>query len=288
MARKASFQVKKTPKGWEMPIPGSLSDTGKFRRRYFKTRDEGKAEAQRLRAVAEGRRGRGSQIRPSLAEEAVGAEEILRPFGISLSQCARFYAEHHDSRAKAPILSDAWAASINRRPNHRARTILDFRNWRKALPATLMEMNVRDITVADITAALDATTKGRTTWRNGLSYISTVLRDCVKGGTLEENPAKRVHVQRRPDHSGEVSIYTPAELQALTGACKVYTEGLDRNCSGCAPVFALMAFAGVRPDEAAKLRWEDLSLELPNIHIGPTVAKKARRRSIRINPTLKA
>ncbi|MCW1925738.1 tyrosine-type recombinase/integrase [Luteolibacter arcticus] len=168
------------------------------------------------------------------------------------------------------------------------RTLLDFRNWRKALPDGFMAMNVCDITPDSIASALDETTSGKTRWKNGLGYVRTVLGDCVKTGTLDENPAKRVHVERRPDHAGDVSIYTPEELRRLMDACRDYPSGLDKACAGCAPVFALMAFAGVRPDEAAKIRWEDISLELLNIRIGPSVAKKARRRNIRINPTLKA
>lgn len=288
MARKANFKIRSTPKGWLIHVPASISDTGKLRRRYFATRDEAKVEAQRLRAVAEGRREKAAAIRSALAEDAVAAEEFLKPFAISLAQCARFYASHHDARAKAPTLGDAWTSAISRRPNHRARTLLDYRNWRKALPDAFMAMNVRDITPDTITSALNDTTSGKTTWKNGLGYIRTVLGDCVKAGTLDENPAKRVHVERRPDHSEEVSIYSADELHSLMAACRDYPTGLDRACAGCAPVFALMAFAGVRPDEAAKLRWEDISLELMNIRIGPSVAKKARRRNIRIHCTLKA
>lgn len=288
MARKASFKFKNTPKGWLIHVPASISDTGKLRRRYFATRDEAKAEAQRLRAVAEGRREKGASIRHALAEDAVTAEEILKPFGVNLAQCAKFYAAHHDARAKAPTFSDAWVASIAKRPNHRARTLLDLRNWRKALPDSLMAMNVCDITPEAIGSALDEATAGKTRWKNGLGYIRTVLGDCVKAGTLEENPATRVHVERRPDDASDVSIYSPEELRRLMEACRNYPSGIDKGCAGCAPVFALMAFAGLRPDEAAKIRWEDISLELLNIRIGPSVAKKARRRNVRINPTLKA
>lgn len=147
-------------------------------------------------------------------------------------------------------------------------------------------MNVHDITPKDIERALDETTTGRTRWRTGHRYVRTVLSDCVKRGELEANAAKRVHVERQRDDSAETSIYTPAEMKKLFAACRDYDDGLDRLCSGCAVPFAFMAFAGIRPDEVTKLSWDDVSTELSNIRIGPRIAKKARRRNVRINPTL--
>lgn len=288
MARKASFKVRSTDKGWLLHVPAAISDTGKLRRRYFPTREAAKLEAQRLREVSEGKRERGAAIRHALAEDAVSAEEILKPFGVTLAQCARFYANQHDARAKAPTLSDAWAAAIARRPNHRPRTLLDLRNWKTALPDWLMAMNVRDIEPKDICKALDETTKGKTMRKNGRDYIRTVLGDCVKDRTLDDNPAARVHIERKPDTAEDVSTYTPDELRRLMAACRDYGKGLDKACAACAPAFALMAFAGIRPDEVGKLNWADVSLELHNIRIGPSVAKKNRRRNVRIQPTLAA
>lgn len=272
-----------------MNVPASLSDTGRRRRRYFPTRDKAKAECQRLRELWQGREKSVVDIRHSLAEDAETASAILDRFGVTLTQAAKFYEEHHDTRAKAPTLAEAWERAIDRRPNHRARTLADYRAWKKALPDRFMAMNVHDITAKDIEKALDQTTKGKTRWRTGLRYISAVMGDCIKSGELTENPTKAVHVVRQRDDHAEVSIYSPQELKALFAACKLYPKGsIDRRCAECAVPFAFMAFAGVRPDEVTKLRWEDVSTELENIRIGPTVAKKARRRNVRITPSLAA
>jgi len=288
VAKQASFQIKNTPKGWLLHVPASISDTGKLRRRTFKTRDEAKAEAQRLRAVRDGLRERGVAIRPGLADEAIAAEEMLKPLGVSLTQAAAFYVSHHDTRSKAPSVGDAWENAIVRRPNHRDRTLRDLRAWRKALPDWFLAMNAFDVDAAAIRKALDQTTTGKTRWKTGRSYISAVLSDLVKDGALKENPASRVHIERKPEQVEDVTIYSPEELQGLMTACRNYGEGLDKACAACAPAFALMAFAGIRPDEVSKLRWDDISLELENIRIGPSVAKKARRRNVRINATLRA
>ncbi|MEK7953254.1 tyrosine-type recombinase/integrase [Luteolibacter soli] len=286
MAKNPRFDYRKTPKGWLVNIPGSVSDTGRFRRRYFETRDQAKAECQRLREIYQGGRAKASDITAALAEDATRAAELLAPFNVTLAQAAAFYASHHDTRSKAPTLSEAWRAAIENRPNHRERTIADLRAWRKALPAWFIALNVFDIEPAAIKRALDEVTKGRTRWKSGLRYISSVLGDCVKAGTIAENPVKRVHVERKPDYAADVSIYSPPELKRLMAACRDYDEGIDKRCASCTTAFAVMAFGGVRPEEVAKLRWDDVSLELHNIRIGPTIAKKARRRNVRINATL--
>lgn len=295
MPREASFDYRKTPKGWLVNIPGSVSDTGRFRRRYFTTRDEAKAECIRLKEISKGTRALATDIPADLAADAIRARELLDGFGINLAQAATFYAQHHDKRSKAPILADAWDTALKHRENHRPRTLADIRAWKKALPEWFMAMNCHDITAAHISKALDETTKGATRWKTGMRNVSLVLGDVVKSGAIPENPVKKIQVKRNPETSDEVSIYTPDELKALFDACIDYpmkdekgNVEPDRLCAGCAIPFAFMAFAGIRPDEVTKLRWEDVSLDLLNIRIGASIAKKLYRRNVRINATLAA
>lgn len=289
MPRKPSFNYRKTPKGWLVNIPASVSDTGRYRRRYFKTRDEAKNECARLREISEGNRYKASDISPALAEDAIRAKEILAQHDATLAQVAAYYVEQHDKRSKAPTLTDAWDNAIRHREHHRASTLRDFKAWQRALPKWLMQMNTFDISHHDITKALNETTKGLTRWRSGRRYISAVITPLASNGTIPSNPAKAVQVKRRPEKDDEISIYSPKELKDLFKACKDYPEGeRDRLCASCAIPFAFMAFAGIRPEEITKLKWKDVSVELENIRIGAHVAKKAYRRNVRINPTLAA
>ena len=296
MPREASFDYRKTPKGWLVNIPGSVSDTGRFRRRYFTTRDEAKAECIRLKEISKGIRALATDIPADLAADAIRARELLDGFGINLAQAAAFYAQHHDKRSKAPILADAWDTALKHRENHRPRTLADIRAWKKALPEWFMAMNCHDITAADISKALDETTKGATRWKTGMRNVSLVLGDVVKSGAIHENPVKKIQVKRNPEKADdEVVIYSTAELTALFAACIDHpmkdengkTEK-HRKCAGCAVPFAFQAFAGIRPEEITKLQWKHVSLELGNIRIGADVAKKLYRRNVRINPTLAA
>ncbi len=291
MARKPEFKPIKTRAGWMVSVPPSLAESGKRERCFFKSRDKARDYAESLRERTKKHGEAASAIKPSMAEDATRATEILEPFSITLQQAARFYAHHHDKRSQAPTLADAWTAALDRRANHRERYLADLKAWEKALPGSLLAMNCHDIAPDDIKTALDSVTEGPTRWRNGLAVLSAVLGDVVKDGKLEKNPARAVHVARKVNRDDDVVIYTVDELKALFAACKDYPKAKDeedRLCAACAVPFAVMAFAGVRPDEVTRLRWEDVSLELHNIRVGAGVAKKATRRNVRINPTLAA
>ncbi len=289
MARIAELNYRKTPKGWLVNVPGSLSDTGRFRRRYFTTRDKAKAETQRLNEIQKGQRGLAADISSATAEDAIKARELLAGHNVTLAQAAAFYAQHHDKRAKAPTLRDAWKSAIDHRKNHRPATLESYRKLEKKLPAWFMDMNCHDITPDHIRKALDEYTPGATAWKNGRAYISTVMGDLVKLELIAENPTRKMMVARAEETDDEVVIYTPAELKSLFAACIDYPMGdVDRLCSECVAPFAFMAFAGIRPVEITKLKWENVSLELRNIRIGSTVAKKQYRRNVRINDTMAA
>ncbi len=289
MARIAELNYRKTPKGWLVNVPGSLSDTGRFRRRYFQTRDKAKAECQRLNEIQRGQRGLAADISTATAEDAIKARELLARFNVTLAQAAAFYVQHHDARSKAPTMRDAWKRAVDHRKNHRPATLESYRKMEKKLPSWFMDMNCHDIAPDHIRKALDEYTPGATAWKNGRAYISSVMGDLVKLELIAENPTKKMMVARAEETDDEVVIYTPDELKSLFAACVDYPMGeADRRCSQCVAPFAFMAFAGIRPVEITKLKWENVSVELHNIRIGSTVAKKQYRRNVRINATLAA
>ena len=223
------------------------------------------------------------------AEDAIKARELLAGHNVTLAQAAAFYVLHHDKRAKAPTMRDAWKSAIEHRKNHRPATLESYRKLEKKLPSWFMDMNCHDITPDHIKKALDEYTPGATAWKNGRAYISSVMGDLVKRELIAENPTKKMMVARAEETDDEVTIYTPDELKTLFAACIDYPMGeADRLCSECVAPFAFMAFAGIRPVEITKLKWENVSLELHNIRIGSTVAKKLYRRNVRINDTLAA
>ena len=288
MPKAPKFAYKNTTRGWLLNVPASISASGTRERLYFTTRDLAKNKAQRLSEKYKKHGENASVIHPGVAEDAVKAQEILAGFhGVSLSEAARFYKSHHDLRGKAPTLREAWDKAIELRQNHRPTTKRDYKAWRKALPTEFLDMNVADISPDQIRKTLDTVTTSETRRANGLRYLSTVLQQCVKDATLTENPCKRVQRPRAPEQDDEVVIYSVEQLKGLFAACRDYPGGLDKCCSACAVPFAILAFAGLRPNELERLTWEDIDLSLSVIRLGSSMTKKARRRNVRINATLR-
>src|ERR1035437_3921183 len=113
MPKSPQFGYMKTPRGWLVNVPASISESGNRERRYFTSRDLAKAEAQTLSEKYKKHGANAAIIPPGVAEDAVKALEILAGFeGVSLREAARFYKIHHDLRGKAPTLREAWATAI--------------------------------------------------------------------------------------------------------------------------------------------------------------------------------
>ena len=78
--------------------------------------------------------------------------------------------------------------------------------------------------------------------------------------------------------SGEVEIFTPAEMTALLEAAESDAEAL--------PLIAFGGFAGLRTAEIGRLQWEDIDLVQGHITVSAAKAKTASRRIIPIQENL--
>lgn len=287
MARPPKFKSIQTDKGWRVNVPESLSETGKRQQKFFPTRDKANEFAKGLR---EGFKEFGVQARtlsPGDTEDATKALELLKEYGTNLAACARFYIAHHDRRTKAPTIMEAMEAGLKTRKKLSSRYLGALRNLKKRLPADFAEMNIVDVSPSDISTALTQMTKGDTAWKKALRELSAVLGDYVNEGILHENPCTRVTLPKSRKND-EITLYTVDQLKALFAACRDYDNGSDPKCGSCAVPFAFLAFAGIRPAELTRLRWEDVNMITGYIRIGGGIAKTGKTRNIRINDTLKA
>lgn len=268
-------------------MPASLSETGKRSQRFFPTREKANEFSKGLRGSTKEFGEQARTLSPGVAEDAVTALALLRNFGISLTESARFYCEHHDLRSKAPTLEEAWRKGIAMRKNLSGRYASNLKGWQRRLPKEFAGTNIVDLSAASISEALAKMTNGASAWKSGLRVISAILGDQVKEGTLKENPCTRVATPK-VKNDDEVKLYTVDELRSLFDACKTYKDGKDRNCGDCAIPFAFLAFAGIRPTELTRLRWDQVNLELSSIRLGGSVTKTGKTRNVRINSTLRA
>lgn len=286
MARPAKIKVQNTEKGWLVNIPATYSETGARARRFFKTRELASEFATTLRDNVKDHGTKSVTLSAQLTMDALKAVAIMEKFsGVSLTQAAQFYAKHNDEAAKCPTLAKAITEAKTRRGSLSVAYLRDMRSLEKNLPAEIMAANIYEITGKDIAAALDHACGGLTMWRNGYRTLRAVFGDQVKSGTIKTNPCANVH-QPRVKRENEVVIYTPAQIRAIFDACKVYQDGISRNCSDCVAAFAILIFAGVRPAELTRLTWDNVSGDY--IRMGGAITKTGKTRNVHISDTLRA
>ena len=108
------------------------------------------------------------------------------------------------------------------------------------------------------------------------SLLNSLFEFGVRKNLCPENPVKAV--ERMTVKAEEVGILTSAQLGNL----------LEISRDDVRATIALGGFAGIRPEEIARLTWEEVSLEKGHITITAAKSKTAQHRYVKILPCLEA
>lgn len=110
-------------------------------------------------------------------------------------------------------------------------------------------------TVAQYRDALLAEGKGRATIRYSMAVLSSICADAVERGAIASNP---VGLVKKPSASvaGEAKALSVDEIEALRGSLASERDKL---------LVSLMAYGGLRPEEALALTWPDVREQVLNI-----------------------
>ncbi len=208
---------------------------GKRRRAVVKTLSEAKAWI--LAGTA------GEAPDRLIVEDALRARARL-PDGVSLEDAARYYAEHHKAAASRTSLAEAWAIF---EPEARAsvgpRTLAKYRNAATRLAAAFPGVYVGDLDSARIEDFLRPVTP--TARNNLLAGLSVFFNFCVARGMADESPLRTVRKARI--RKAPPSIFTVDEARAILDTAR-------KTAPATVPYFALCLFAGLRPEEAMRMR----------------------------------
>ena len=183
MPRTPKFQIRKTPDGWLVNVPASVSESGKRERHYHKTRDLAKDHASRLRDKFLEHGSAASAIRPSMAEDATRAAKILEPWGLSLADAALRIAAEFEKQAASKSVEEArdeWVADMD---GLRPRSIKSYEVTARRMVEALGGRLLATITAEDLEAAIhDHLTM---TMQFGCDQILEIYEE-VGGEELEE------------------------------------------------------------------------------------------------------
>lgn len=260
-------------------IPASFSDAGKRERRYFSTREAAKRESARLREQALRFGEAAATIRPSLAEAAEQAEEILQPWGIGLVEAARIVAQQQERNRASKRLDEAVQRWLETCEELRDRTYAGYRQTGNKLEKEFGGRLLSTLSTAELQSLLlppgNVGASARGNYRNARAF----WRWSAKNGWCDTEVFNQIQLPRSKRDTPEISILTPDEARNLL-------ETAERHYPRAVARYAIQLFAGVRPEELRRLKPNHVrpdAIELP-----AAVTKKGRRRHIAPHPTLAA
>ena len=124
------------------------------------------------------------------------------------------------------------------------------------------------------------------TQNNIRRLISTLFKFAIKRGYLPKDHDEISGVEKATVDSGEIEVFSPAELQKLFAACltPVKERGKWRTREEMIPYLAVAAFCGLRAAEIMRLDWSEIHLTGPErfVEIKAGNAKTASRRTVPI------
>ncbi|MCU0778725.1 MAG: hypothetical protein MUF86_13825, partial [Akkermansiaceae bacterium] len=245
MARRTQFIPVETPNGWRLNIPAKYTESGNRERHFFKLKRDAEAAAKALKQAAAEFGHRAQAIRPGLAEDASAAAELLKPWGVSLLEAARFYqAAKQTENASKPATEalDLWIADVESRL--RGCTLTNYTRTRKRFDVLGDKMLSR-VTREELQNIIAPPGMSATTaaghFRCGMAFWNWSARrgwcDTEIFGKLDRPSA--------PNRK-RIDFLEPDSAAALLKTAAVfYPESVG--------LFAVGLFAGVRPAELARL-----------------------------------
>jgi integrase len=267
---------KKTPKGWRLNIPATLSESGKRQRIIFPTRDEAERFALPLRRDC--REGKINKLLPSTQSRfAIRAFELLgeRP-PEELLQAVKLWIEQSDQASKSVSFVKACSAFVTAESKaHLTKRYLWHFQRHPQRFSTIADKLIFKITAADIQkeiAALPPSSRN-----TAIATLSSLWSFSIKRGWATFNPLRNLERHHVP--KPRIHILTAKQLRRLfVAAIRLHPE--------LVPLISIATFAGVRPLESEKLSWDNVDLQDAILTIPDPIAKTRIGRHIEMHPTL--
>lgn len=261
-----------------MNVPASLSESGRRERHFHKTRDLAKDHAARLREKTRDHGSAAGVIRPSLAEDATKAAEILLPWGLTLTEAARRVAGELEKQAASIQIEKARDQWIESMEGLRPRSIKSYEVTLRRMIEHLQGRLLATISADELEASIRGHGSAIATYSLHRRNARAFWNWSAKKGWCDKSTFEGVASPRKsPDK--EIAFLSPAEAEALLRTAEdAFPQAV--------PMYAIALFAGVRAEELQRLDVRHVTnggIDLP-----AEVTKKGRRRHIGLNATLRS
>jgi integrase len=192
-------------------------------------------------------------------------EEMLKPYGATLSEAVRFFVEHKAKTSVTQIsTADAVAEYLKRFDDKRSRHYRSASSTLKKFGRHFLKM-LDKITVSELDTYFKSVSPSGKTRNNHLCYVRTFFKWAqdysryLPEGKMEIDKIKEPY----PVKKSRPNPFTPEEIKKI-----LYTAE-----EKFIPYLAIGAFAGVRSAEICRLNWEDIRIDQKRILLSPEVTK---------------
>ena len=197
--------------------------------------------------------------------------------GFSLTEAARFFMRHHGRGVTSKLVAEAVEAfRTGKQTEGRSRLYLDDLRYRLDDFANAFNVEVRQLTPADVRDFMSGLRFGARSFNNHRRALQTFFRFCQAHGWLSKESDLLERVGRRKESAPDIEVFTAGEVRKL----------LNTATSKAATCVAIQAFAGVRSEELLRLTWADVERRKGFIEISAGQAKTAQRRLIPVSDNL--
>ena len=241
--------------------------------------------------------------------ERRAAEFLLKESGLTLAQCVRLVLDGLDAlprelereeklralRESVRLGTQAWAQQrssitygeaverlLTIKAQRSPRTVQDIRQclrklgegeggWKGRLLSTITRRECAQ-RLEELFTSASRRVKAR-------AVLSGLFNEGIRREWCNDNPAKWVTPPRIREK--EIRALQPQEIERLLCAARRHNGGT------CLPAIGLMLYAGVRPQETARLHWSDIDLNEGEIIIPARHSKTGGGRHISICPALR-
>lgn len=262
----------KTQKGWRINVPAAIAANGVRQRLFFSNRDKAEAFAAPLREKHH--KGESATILPPrLARIAQSAFEHLGDLpGDELILAAKAWAASKNILRTSKTFREVVAEFCAARAHNTEKYLSDFYRYPKRFPQIAGKL-LAEITpheIEKILSPLPAVAKNST-----IDRLRALFNFGIKKGWAAANPFEKI----------DKAHHAPPQIHVIDAAAlaRLFSAAINQHPE-LVPMVAIMAFAGVRPTEATKIKWVDFDFAEGVLTIPASAAKTRRARHITLHP----
>ena len=249
---------------------------GRRQRKFFETKSEAETYVELKEVELLNQGVEGATFSTELRVLAQRAATILKPFGKTVLDAAKFYAQHLQTISRSQNVTEVVSEFLDTRADDElsADYLSDLKIKFRMFAHTFGERMIADIEPKEISAWLRGLGVGAVSRNTVRSRLASLFSFAKRQGYAPKNPM--ADVERAKERGGEIGILTVAETARLMENADVATL----------PFWAIGAFAGLRSAEIERLEWEEVDFEAGLIKLRASKAKTASRRLVQILPNL--